>query len=67
MKVKVVTEVDLQTGSYQINFENLSNPGQDIDLARLGRAMNRIFEALLSQMSRPPVLAPTLPPKKTDN
>jgi len=67
MKVKVVTEVDLQTGTYEINFENLSHPGQDIDLARLGKAMNRIFEALLVQMSRPPVLSPALPPKKTDN
>lgn len=44
MKIRVEMEIDLQTGTYDVRFQNVSHPGNDIDLARLSKVVARVLD-----------------------
>ena len=44
MKIRVEMEIDLQTGTYDVRFQNLSHPGNDIDLTRLSKVAARVLD-----------------------
>ncbi len=44
MKIRVEMEIDLQTGTYDVRFQNLSHPGNDIDLTRLSKVVARVLD-----------------------
>jgi len=50
MKLKVVVELDTDSGDYSLEQHNLSNPGEGIDYHLLIEALTRIFGDFRSQM-----------------
>ncbi len=42
MRVCIVTEINLETGEYEVTVRNLSQPGTSIDLERLQRAWVKV-------------------------
>ena len=44
MKIRVEMEIDLQTGTYDVRFQNVSHPGNDIDLTRLSKVVARVLD-----------------------
>ena len=44
MKIRVEMEIDLKTGTYDVRFQNLSHPGNDIDLTRLTKVVARVLD-----------------------
>jgi len=64
MKIRVEMEIDMSTGTYDVRFHNLSNPGEDIDLAKLTRVVNRVLDNVAVKTNR---VEPTpLFPSKAD-
>jgi hypothetical protein len=44
MKVRLEMEVDLSSGVYDVRFQNLSQPGEEIDLNRLAKVVGRVLD-----------------------
>ena len=44
MKIRLELEVDLLTGIYDVRFNNMSHPGEDIDLAKVSKVVGRVLE-----------------------
>ncbi len=44
MKIRLEMEVDLATGIYDVRFQNISHPGEDIDLGRLAKVVGRVLD-----------------------
>ncbi len=60
MTVTIITEVDLETGEYQVTFRNKSNPGMPMDLKKIQGAfllVARDFAAEKSEEAGPEYLA----------
>ena len=51
MKVVIVTEVDLESGQYEITFRNQSNPGEPMDLTQIKAAWRKVAEHFLAEKS----------------
>lgn len=64
MKVRVEMEVDLQTGTYDVRFQNLSSPGAEIDLTKLSKVVVRVLDNVAIKSSQPSL--PTLAPLKAN-
>jgi hypothetical protein len=44
MKVRIEMEIDLHSGEYDVRFHNLTQPGADVDVARLPQMVTRVLE-----------------------
>ena len=44
MKIRLELEVDLTSGVYDVRFQNLSHPGEDIDLNKLSKVVGRVLD-----------------------
>jgi hypothetical protein len=44
MKIRVEMEIDLKTGTYDVRFQNVSHPGNEIDLTRLSKVVSRVLD-----------------------
>lgn len=64
MKIRVEMEIDMATGTYDVRFHNLTNPGEDIDLAKLARVVNRVLDNVAVKTTR--VETPPMFPSKAD-
>lgn len=42
-KVRVTVELDLKTGDYDIQYNNLSQPGKPLDFTALMQFMHKVF------------------------
>lgn len=43
MRVRVTIEFDTKTGDYEVQYNNLSQPGQPIDFAKVSVALDRVL------------------------
>lgn len=43
MKVRIELDVDTTTGAYDVRFNNISQPGHDIDLVRLMEVVQQVL------------------------
>jgi hypothetical protein len=64
MKIRVEMEIDMSTGTYDVRFHNLTSPGEDIDLAKLARVVNRVLDNVAVKTTR--VETTPLFPSKSD-
>lgn len=64
MKIRVEMEIDMSTGTYDVRFHNLTNPGEDIDLGKLARVVNRVLDNVAVKTTH--VEATPLFPSKAD-
>ena len=44
MKVKIELEIDMSTGTYDVRFHNLSNPGDVVDATKVCKVASRVIE-----------------------
>ncbi len=44
MKIRLEMEIDLQSGVYDVRFQNVSHPGEDIDLNKLSKVVGRVLD-----------------------
>lgn len=51
MKVLIITEVDLQTGEYEVTFRNKSEPGTAMNLGDIKKAMARVADDFCAENS----------------
>ncbi len=49
MKVKAEIILNLDTGSYEIQYFNLSQPGEPIDLTKANKLLGRVFPHVQAQ------------------
>lgn len=54
MKVKLIFEYDTDTGEYEMEVNNVSNPGQGISLASIQEAVRRITGNVEKQITSLP-------------
>lgn len=52
-KIRIEMEVDMETGTYDVRFHNLSNPGEEIDLTRMTKIVSRVLENVAIKSTRP--------------
>lgn len=43
MKVRVTIEFDTTSGDYEVQYNNLSSPGEPIDFGVVSRALDRVL------------------------
>ncbi len=49
MKVLIITELDLETGEYDLTFRNKSHPGFPMDLVQIKNAFSKVAEDFASE------------------
>ncbi len=49
MKVLIITEVDLESGQYEVTFRNKSEPGMPMDLTLIKNAWKKVAEDFLGE------------------
>jgi len=42
-KIRVTFEIEPDTGDYEVQYQNVSEPGQSIDLTRVMKIMKRVI------------------------
>jgi hypothetical protein len=47
-KITIITEMDLETGHYEVTFRNKSDPGQPMDLNLIKAAWKKVSEDFTS-------------------
>lgn len=52
MKTLVITEIDLDTGQYEITFRNKSNPGRAMDLQKVRAAFLQVAKQFAAGQSK---------------
>ncbi len=50
MSVRITTEIDLETGAYQVTIKNISAPGKGIDAVVLQRVWLRVIQQLSERL-----------------
>ena len=58
MKVRLELELNMATGSYDVRFHNLTDPGKEIDLGRFTKLVVRVLENVVNRSIKAP--EPTL-------
>ncbi len=58
MKVRLEMEIDLQTGVYDVRFQNVTNPGDDIDLNKLSTVVTRVLDNVAMKTTEIDTAAP---------
>lgn len=51
-KVKLNLTIDLEGGEFEISFNNISNPGKDIDMVELARAVNKVMGNITERFNK---------------
>ncbi len=49
MKVRLELELNMENGSYDVRFHNLTDPGQEIDLGRFAKHVARVLESVVKR------------------
>lgn len=44
MKIQAIIDLDLDTGDYEIQFKNVSQPGASMDYHRAAHALRKVFK-----------------------
>jgi hypothetical protein len=50
LKVCITTEINLETGDYEVRVKNLSHPGVGVDLNDLRKAWRKVYEHLAGKI-----------------
>lgn len=53
MKILVEVEIDTTTGNYSVKFNNLTTPGQDIDVNVASRMVKRVMDNVVVEKDKP--------------
>ena len=51
--VKIIFEIDLESGEYETEFKNISSPGEGMSYYALKEAIRRVFGDICGQVDNP--------------
>jgi hypothetical protein len=60
MKIRLEMEIDLTSGVYDVRFQNVSHPGEDIDISKLSQVVGRVLDNVAFKTAEVEQAAPSM-------